>query len=415
MKIYIHKGQEGEEGYVKQSIKLPKSWSSKPLSNVLELFVEGYNKKYPDAPISATEWHLERPKGSTLFPDDHVASALTEYCDVYCVSGGVKYRGPPPGTAAALEAKEAEERAAKEAAALEAEAATENSNNKAQWNVKVKCVSLDRGGMDVKSQWKVGDITRVTIEPHATIGMLQNRVGLMVGAHPKHQFIYHPRNGGYEKNEPLSPLDKLKDVMASDLVTLELVIQVPKQQIYIESLSDDEGFIGPEDLEPPIAPPDECQDMNRQIELKAQADEAALAQENEKALDLYSQAIALGAPSSQLLCKRGEIFLALNRPKAASLDATKALEANPDSVKAYKLRAKARRKLGEYELASTDFGQAQRIDFDDSIVDIQAYVTKRAKKIRAIALAEEQQLAEQQQQNQDDNIPTEQNSSSPSP
>ena len=191
MKIYCIKGTEGTPGYLKQSMKLPKSWGSKPLLEVLKLFVDTHNKKFPDGAIDAGGWHLERPLGSTLFPDDHVDSALSDYCDVFCVEGAVKYKGPPPGTAAALEEKEALERAreAEEAARRTAEEDAKlaaEGKLKDQWSVRVKCVALDRGGMDVKSQYKVGDVVAVTIEPHATVGMLSNRIG------PRGTQIFHP-------------------------------------------------------------------------------------------------------------------------------------------------------------------------------------------------------------------------------
>jgi suppressor of tumorigenicity protein 13 len=90
-----------------------------------------------------------------------------------------------------------------------------------------------------------------------------------------------------------------------------------------------------------------------------------------------------------LVCKRAEALLKAGRPAAAAADATAALAINPDSAKGYKLRGKARRLLGDYDDAAADFGQAQRIDFDDSIIADLNYVSKRAKKIRANALAAE--------------------------
>ena len=72
-------GSEGQPGYLKQSMKLPKSWATKPLLEVLKLFCQTYNKKFPDAQIDIDAYHFERPLGSTLFPDDHVGAALTEY------------------------------------------------------------------------------------------------------------------------------------------------------------------------------------------------------------------------------------------------------------------------------------------------------------------------------------------------
>ena len=90
-----------------------------------------------------------------------------------------------------------------------------------------------------------------------------------------------------------------------------------------------------------------------------------------------------------MLCKRADLLLKAGRPKAAEIDCEAALAKNPDSAKAYKLRGKARRKLGEYEAAAADLGQAQRIDFDDGILDDLKYCSTRAAKMRAIALAEE--------------------------
>ena len=58
MKVYAIKGNVGEPGYLKQSMKLPKSWAAKPLLEVLELFCATYNKKFPDAPISKDDHHL---------------------------------------------------------------------------------------------------------------------------------------------------------------------------------------------------------------------------------------------------------------------------------------------------------------------------------------------------------------------
>eukprot|EP00629_Pelagomonadales_sp_RCC1024_P002896 CAMPEP_0119274916 /NCGR_PEP_ID=MMETSP1329-20130426/12926_1 /TAXON_ID=114041 /ORGANISM="Genus nov. species nov., Strain RCC1024" /LENGTH=397 /DNA_ID=CAMNT_0007275267 /DNA_START=149 /DNA_END=1339 /DNA_ORIENTATION=- len=394
MKIYAIKGREGEPGYLKQSMKLPKSWGSKPLLEVLQLFCNTYNKKNADAPISPEDHHFERPLGSTLFPDDHVDAALSDYCDVHVVPGAVKYRGPPPGTAAAAEAAEAEQRkkeeeeAARRSAEEDAKLAAEGKL-KDQWRLKVRCVALDRGGMDVKSQYKVGDAVAVTIEPHATVGMLSNRIGLMVGAHPKHQFIYHPREGAGSGGPALDPLAKLKDV-TSEKVVLELVIKMPSTVKEIPVLSDDEGCLGVEDAEPPAAAAEgECSDWEKQAALKAEAEELRMAGDAAGALAKLDEALAMGGASALLLCKRADLLLKAGRPKAAELDCEAALAKNPDSAKAYKLRGKARRKLGEYETAAADFGQAQRIDFDDGILDDLKYCSTRAAKIRAIALAEE--------------------------
>ena len=90
MKIYAIYGTEGSPEYVKQSMKLPKSWADKQVKDVLGLFVETYNKKNAGAPLDAEKYHLERPLGTNVFPDELISNALSEYCDVHVVEGVVK-------------------------------------------------------------------------------------------------------------------------------------------------------------------------------------------------------------------------------------------------------------------------------------------------------------------------------------
>merc|ERR1712087_359591 len=94
-----------------------------------------------------------------------------------------------------------------------------------------------------------------------------------------------------------------------------------------------------------------------------------------------SAAIAIGAPSAMMISKRAELLLKMKRPKAAASDASAALDINPDSGKAYKIRGKARRYIGDYEGAKADLDQAQKIDYDDGVADIHDYVTKRMVKL----------------------------------
>ena len=386
MKVYAIKGNDGEPGYLKQSMKLPKSWAAKPLLEVLELFCATYNKKFPDTPISKDDHHFERPRGSTLFPDDQVGAALTDYCDVWVVPGAVKYKGPPPGTAAALEAEEnrlraeAEAEAARRTAEEEAKLAAEGKL-KDQWRVKVKCVELDRGGMDVKSQYKIGDAVQVTIEPHATVGMLSNRIGLIVGSHPKHQFISHPR----DPEAVLDPLAKLKDVMSEQVVLL-LRIRMPDTRKVIEELSDDEGVVGEEGPFPDAPVEGECVDVAKRDKLM---EECA----TNPTLENLSACLACGGAAASTLCKRAQLLLKAQRPRAAALDASAALALNPDSARAYKIRGRARRLAADYEGAAADFGQAQRIDFDPDVRPDLVYCSTRSAKIRAIKLAEEHNAA----------------------
>ncbi|KAH8092439.1 hypothetical protein JL720_5412 [Aureococcus anophagefferens] len=244
MKIYCIKGTEGTPGYLKQSMKLPKSWGSKPLLEVLKLFVDTHNKKFPDGAIDAGGWHLERPLGSTLFPDDHVDSAL--------------------------------------------------------------CVALDRGGMDVKSQYKVGDVVAVTIEPHAT----------------------------------------LKDI-TNEKVVLELKIKMPDTRKVAE-VSDDEGCTGAEALDPPRPSPSTARSARSGKSRRRSRTPRRSSRPRATTLARGDKLTEAPPAACPLCCKRAEVLLKGGRPAACVADATVALGINPDSAKAYKLRAKARCKLGDY-------------------------------------------------------------------
>merc|ERR1719188_493794 len=79
--------------------------------------------------------------------------------------------------------------------------------------------------------------------------------------------------------------------------------------------------------------------------------------------------------------KRADILLKLKRPNAAIADCTSALEINPDSGKAFRMRGKAHRFLGHWEQAHKDLAMAQKLDFDDDTVDVQKFVAARWKKI----------------------------------
>ena len=216
--------------------------------------------------------------------------------------------------------------------------------------------------------------------------------------HPKHQYVFHPRDNAAEtfcKEKRMDPLAKLKDV-TNEKVVLELVIKMPDTRKVVEPVSDDEGCVGAEAAPPP--PPADpatsaCEEWEKQAQLKEAAESLKAAGDFDAAVDKYSEAFALGGVSAMMVCKRAEALLKAGRPSAAVADCDVALDINPDSAKAYKLRAKARRKLGDYDAAAADFGQAQRIDFDDSVLDELNYVTKRAKKLRAKKLAEEHNKA----------------------
>ena len=87
-----------------------------------------------------------------------------------------------------------------------------------------------------------------------------------------------------------------------------------------------------------------------------------------EALECYTSAIQAAEPSALLYANRAMALMKLNRPRAAEHDCSLALKLNPDSAKALRVRGKARKALGNYELALKDLSSSQQIDFDESVV-----------------------------------------------
>lgn len=260
----------------------------------------------------------------------------------------------------------------------------------AQWNIKVKIESLDRGNVQVKNRWVVGDEVTVQIEPHATVNMLKQRVALLVAAHTKHQTM---RNA----DGPLDDLTKLESCVA-DGGQILLDVQQPAEEAEPDVVLSDDEDLWPADEAAPEALPDAAgmakeltdEEQDEQNALKQQAAELLEDGDRAGALPKLTEAILVGAPTALMLCKRAELLLKLKRPKAAEQDAGAALGVNPDSAKAYKLRGKARRFLGDYAGSVEDLNTAQKIDYDDDVADLHAYVQKRVKKL---ALKEKQDTA----------------------
>merc|ERR1719331_3247341 len=75
--------------------------------------------------------------------------------------------------------------------------------------------------------------------------------------------------------------------------------------------------------------------------------------------------------------------MALDRPGAAANDCTAALALNPDSGKAYKLRAKAYLKLEKLEEAHADFSTGLKIDYYEDTEDAAKAVAEKVKAMNA--------------------------------
>lgn len=101
------------------------------------------------------------------------------------------------------------------------------------------------------------------------------------------------------------------------------------------------------------------------------------------ALEKYSQVVSRGGASALTLTKRSEILMKLRRPLAAVKDCTAALAINDELGKAFRVRGIAHRKLGRWLEAKSDLAQGQRLDYDETISNVQKFVdTKAAKAAR---------------------------------
>ena len=115
---------------------------------------------------------------------------------------------------------------------------------------------------------------------------------------------------------------------------------------------------------------------------KQQAAEAKDQGDYVTALKWYNQAIVAAPPSALLYATRASVLEQLGHYSEAMEDCTYALEQNPDSAKAYKIRGKLRYQQSEgadWEEALSDLNQAQAIDFDPELVDLLKELTQRRK------------------------------------
>jgi len=210
-------------------------------------------------------------------------------------------------------------------------------------------------------------------------------------------------NAGSSKNneEPLDfstgsgkknydePLDFTKPMKEDKVVSEEESSEVSADEVSSEqeeSSEDSEKLPPEEEKMPDIAPTMENEltdeDYDKLGELKMAGNKAMRSGENDKALDLMTQAILIGEPSALLYARRASVLLKLKRPMACIRDCTEALKLNPDSAKAYKIRGKAYRKLHKWEEANKDLAMGQRIDYDDETKDILKVVNAKWKVIR---------------------------------
>jgi suppressor of tumorigenicity protein 13 len=148
---------------------------------------------------------------------------------------------------------------------------------------------------------------------------------------------------------------------------------------YIESL----GGVVPSpvgDSEPlpprPVVPTEPLSeaDEERIGSLKSEAAEAVETGDRTRAIALYTEIFAKGGVSAMTLTKRADLLLKQSRPLAAIADCDFALELNPSSGKAYRIRGLAYRQLENFEAAHFDLAKAQSIDYDEETEQVKKFV-----------------------------------------
>lgn len=123
-------------------------------------------------------------------------------------------------------------------------------------------------------------------------------------------------------------------------------------------------------------------DLDAVADLKTQAAHAAEEKNFERAVALYTQVMAKAGASAMVLTKRAEVLLHQRRPRAAMADCHFALELNPSSGKAFRIRGMANRFLGHYEEAHADLAKAQAIDYDEETEHVKRFVDEKWKLIK---------------------------------
>merc|ERR1712187_979514 len=120
--------------------------------------------------------------------------------------------------------------------------------------------------------------------------------------------------------------------------------------------------------------------------LKGEAADALEDGKLDLALEKLTEAVKVGCASAMLLSRRAQVLLQLDRPRAAARDCTAALEVNPDSAKAFKIRARANLKFENWEEAHSDFQTALKIDYDEQTYEDSLEVAAKVKDLNAAAV-----------------------------
>lgn len=169
----------------------------------------------------------------------------------------------------------------------------------------------------------------------------------------------------------------------------------------IEELDLDMSGVVAEDTDPPQDMGDDGKEPSEEeqdeaMSLRGKGMTAMSEGNNEEAINLFTQGIKLDNSRTVLFVKRATAYVRLQKPNAAIRDAKKALEINPDSAPAYKVLGKAEKLLGKWDDACRHFEEAQKIDYDDEMVELIRDIKPIATKIREHKMAVERRRKEKE-------------------
>ncbi|KAH9598713.1 STI1 domain [Trypanosoma melophagium] len=139
------------------------------------------------------------------------------------------------------------------------------------------------------------------------------------------------------------------------------------------------------------------EDEEKAAELKAAAAESASQGKKEEAVGKMEQALRLVPGKAMYWSQRASYLLDCARPAAALRDASRALEINPQNVRALRVRGIVNRHLGKWEDALRDLAEAQTLDYDEHIDGLLKFVKERISKRRQ-AQREKQEKEERQRE-----------------
>lgn len=187
---------------------------------------------------------------------------------------------------------------------------------------------------------------------------------------------------------PQNVLDALNKLEPSDQAIVQNYIDALKSELPPADTTPEEDEPIPEATAVETSNNDlpqyeEGEDYDKATSYKMEAADLKSSGNYDSALEKYNLAIISAPPSALLLANRADVLYRLKRFDDAVSDCDAALEKNPDSAKACRIRGKSYKALGEYEKARHDLSAAQQIDYDDGAAEDLKFVMEKMKDIEA--------------------------------